>query len=63
MIKTFNWLVLGNECEIYLFIKEMKKKKIEMQQIWHLEIFHIRKCFQIEKGGGEYDTMSEIYLF
>ena len=34
------WLVLRNKYEIYLFIKEMKKKK-EMQQIWHLEIFHI----------------------
>ena len=26
-IKTFNWLVLGNKCEIYLFTKEKKKKK------------------------------------
>ena len=27
MVKTFNWLVLGNKCEIYLFTKEMKKEK------------------------------------
>ena len=33
MIKTFNWLVLGNKCEIYLLAKEMKKKKREIQQI------------------------------
>ena len=26
MIKTFNWIVFGNKCEIYLFTKEMKKK-------------------------------------
>ena len=45
MIKTFNWLVLGNECGIYLFTKEIK----EILQIWHLEIFHIIESFQIEK--------------
>ena len=27
MIKAFDWLVLGNKCEIYLFTKEMKEKK------------------------------------
>ena len=38
MIKTFNWLVLGNKCEIYLFTKEVKEKRI-----WqYLEIFYIR---------------------
>ena len=25
MIKIFDWLVLGNKCEIYLFTKEIKK--------------------------------------
>ena len=58
MIKTFNWLVLRNKCEIYLFTKEMKKKKI--RQIWHLEIFHKIKCFQIEKKGNTTWCMKSI---
>ena len=62
VIKAFKWLVLGSECEIYLFAKVMKKKKQEIQHIWHLEIFYIRECFQIGKKG-KYDMISEIYLF
>ena len=42
--------------------KKKKKKKKELWQIWHLEIFHITECFQIEKKG-KFDMMSEIYLF
>ncbi len=43
--KNKTWLILGNKCEIYLFTKEMKKKRIQL--IWHLESFHIIEWFQI----------------
>ena len=58
MIKTFNWLFLGNKYEIYLFTKEMKKKK--KRQIWHLGIFHIREYFQKEKTGNRHDVWNFI---
>ena len=51
-IRTFNLLVVGNKCEIYLFTKEKKKKKKnEIQHIKRLEIFHIIECFLREKKG------------
>ena len=52
MIKIFNLLVIGNKCEIYLFTKEMKKKKIttDMTLGW-IYFFFITECFQREKKG------------
>ena len=46
MIKTFNWLVLGNKWEIYLFTKEMKKKKkvnMTLENLLYHTMFSNRK--------------------
>ena len=43
MIKTFNWLVLGNKCEICLQ-KKWRKKKTQ-----HLEIFSYHRKFSNRK--------------
>ena len=62
--KTFNWLVLGNNCEIYLVIKEMKKKrKKEIRQIWHVEIFHIIEWFQIGKKWEIWHDVWNLFKF
>ena len=39
-----------------------KRNEEEKKEIWHLEIFHIKEFFQIEKKR-KYDVMSEIYSF
>ena len=55
MIKTFNWLVLGNKCEIYLLTKEMKKKKKGNDR--EREII-IENVYQIEKKGNYHRMFS-----
>ena len=56
------WLDLGNKCEMYLFIKEMKKKITgNMTDITLRNLSYHRIISNIKKGG-EY-MMSEIYLF
>ena len=37
---------------VYKKKNDEEEKKKEIQQIWHLEIFHIIECFQIEKKGN-----------
>ena len=60
MIKTFNWLVLENKCEIYSFIKEMKKKK---ENTTNMTLGNLLYWMFTNKKKGKYDMMTEIYLF
>ena len=51
MLKTFNWLVFGNKCEIYLFTKEIKKKKqMKYYRFDTWKSFISYKYFHIEKN-------------
>ena len=61
MIKTFNWLVLGNKYEIYLFTKEMKKKKKGKCDRYDMEIFYI-ECFQKEKNREIQHDVSTLFV-
>ena len=63
MIKTFNWLDLGNKCEIYVFTKKKKKKKRKKKGITaDITIRNLSYRFSKRKEKQKYD-MSEISLF
>ena len=44
--------------------RNLKEKKV-IRQIWHLEIFHIIECFQVEKsvGGVRHDVWNIRFSF
>ena len=63
MIKTFNWQVLGNKCEIYLFTKEMKKKEKKGNTIdMTLGNLSFHRKFLNRNKVRKYDMIFEIYF-
>ena len=59
MIKTFNWLVLGNKYEIYFFYKRNEEKEKEKNvNTTDMTLGNLSYHRKKEK----YDLMSEIYF-